>query len=150
MGTTIRSEISVNSDYWLPKHRYLELKHFCLQYPSLVEACSVLDGMGHMRSTWPGIRDKKTNPLYSYVAECAEAREFYFDRINIIKQAAIDTDSTLARYILKGVTEGLSYEILKLNSNIPCCRDTYYVLYRRFFWLLSQARDNIERKPYVK
>ena len=25
--------------------------------------------------------------------------------------------------------------------NIPCCKDVYYNLYRRFFWLLNKARD---------
>ena len=44
-------------------------------------------------------------------------------------------------YILKGVTEGWSYDILKARSNIPCCKDVYYNLYRRFFWLLNKARD---------
>ena len=24
---------------------------------------------------------------------------------------------------------------------IPCCREVYYNLYRRFFWLLSKERD---------
>lgn len=34
MGTVIRPEISVKNRYWLPKHRYYELYHFCLQYHS--------------------------------------------------------------------------------------------------------------------
>lgn len=45
------------------------------------------------------------------------------------------------RYILRGVTEGLSYNALKMQYAIPCCREVYYNLYRRFFWLLSKERD---------
>lgn len=44
-------------------------------------------------------------------------------------------------YILRGVTEGLSYNALKMQYAIPCCREVYYNLYRRFFWLLSKERD---------
>lgn len=33
MATVIRAELSKNNKYWISKHRYYELKHFCLQYP---------------------------------------------------------------------------------------------------------------------
>lgn len=33
MGTTIRPELSEKNPYWIERHRYYELKHFCLQYP---------------------------------------------------------------------------------------------------------------------
>lgn len=73
---------------------------------------------------------------------CAEARESYARRIHIIEQAAIETSADFYIYILKAVTtEGWSYEKLKVNDNIPCCKDTYYDLYRRFFWLLNKERD---------
>ena len=35
MATTIRPEVSTRNPFWINKHRYYELKHFCLQYPSL-------------------------------------------------------------------------------------------------------------------
>ena len=44
MGTTIRPELSEKNPYWIEKHRYYELKHFCLQYPIWRKAYSVLDG----------------------------------------------------------------------------------------------------------
>lgn len=33
MGTVVRADISKKNAYWIDKHRYYELKHFCLQYP---------------------------------------------------------------------------------------------------------------------
>ena len=33
MATEIRPELSEKNPYWIGKHRYYELKHFCLQYP---------------------------------------------------------------------------------------------------------------------
>jgi len=46
----------------------------------------------------------------------------------------------LHRYILKAVTEGLSYTYLRTRMDIPCGKDMYYDRYRKFFWLLSQER----------
>ena len=47
----------------------------------------------------------------------------------------------LAEYIVKGVTEGLSYDVLKIKMDIQCCKDVYYESYRRFFWILNKMRD---------
>ena len=43
MGTTLRAELSEKNPYWIEKHRYYELKHFCLQYPIWKKAYSALD-----------------------------------------------------------------------------------------------------------
>ncbi len=45
MATKIRSEISKKKMYWLPKHRQLELVHFCLQYPDWKMRLAILDGI---------------------------------------------------------------------------------------------------------
>ena len=44
MGTTLRAELSEKNPYWIEKHRYYELKHFCLQYPIWKKAYTALDG----------------------------------------------------------------------------------------------------------
>lgn len=44
MATTIRPELSEKNPYWIEKHRYYELKHFCLQYPIWRKAYASLDG----------------------------------------------------------------------------------------------------------
>ena len=43
MSTQIRPEISQKNPYWIPKHRYYELKHFVMQYPAWVAARKGLD-----------------------------------------------------------------------------------------------------------
>ena len=58
-----------------------------------------------------------------------------------LKKAAKESDDFLHPYILKAVTEGLSYTYLKTRLEIPCSRDMYYDRYRRFFWLLSETRN---------
>lgn len=57
------------------------------------------------------------------------------------KDASMATDKELSSYILKAVTEGYSYFNLKARLEIPCSKDIYYELYRRFFWLLSNTRN---------
>lgn len=84
---------------------------------------------------------QKRNGTYRLTVRCVEARSYYIERMKTVEQVAIATDAELSSYILKGVTEGWSYDILKARLNIPCCKDVYYNLYRRFFWLLNKARD---------
>ena len=43
MSTRIIPEISKNKPEWIPKHRYYELKHFCLQYPEWKKMVSELN-----------------------------------------------------------------------------------------------------------
>lgn len=45
MGNIIRAEVSENNPYWIEKHRYYELKHFCLQYPTWKRNYVSLDGL---------------------------------------------------------------------------------------------------------
>ena len=139
MGTTIRPNISPKNKYYIEKHRYYELKHFCMQYPIWRKAYSSLSSLSGRPSDL-GLF-KKQYGICDPTAKCAEARLFYAYRIDMIEQAAMETDSVLADYILTAVTEGISYDVLKARLNIPCCRDTYYQLYRRFFWILNKLRQ---------
>lgn len=140
MATEIRPELSEKNPYWIGKHRYYELKHFCLQYPIWKKAYNALLGL----SSRPNDLDifvKSGQVRSDLTARCAESRVSFAKRMELIEQAAIGTDGDLYPYILRGVTEGLSYNALKMQYAIPCCREVYYNLYRRFFWLLSKERD---------
>lgn len=45
MGTTIRPELSEKNPYWIERHRYYELKHFCLQYPIWKKTYEAMNGL---------------------------------------------------------------------------------------------------------
>lgn len=137
MSTVIKPELSEKNKYWIEKHRYYELKHFCLQYPIWKKTISSLISIA---SRPIDMIPQRTNNQNSPTEQCAMARLYYADRIKLVEDTAKETDSTLWSYILKGVTDGISYDILKIRFNIPCCKDAYYDLYRRFFWLLDQSR----------
>ena len=138
MATLIRAELASNHRYWINKHRHYELKHFCLQYPiwkkeyalcGATPASSTIDCMPS--NNIPG---DPTGLL-------AIKRAYYKDRINLIERTARQADQFLHQYILKAVTEELSYTYLRTKLNIPCGKDMYYDRYRKFFWLLSEARN---------
>lgn len=136
MSTTIKPELSEKNQYWIEKHRYYELKHFCLQYPSWKKAYILCSVSGKSK----GDLAIKMYDISKPTEECAIKRVFYSDRMGMVEQAAKDADEFLASYILKAVTTGMSYDTLRVKMNIPCSRDVYYEYYRKFFWLLDKAR----------
>lgn len=136
---SVRAELSEKNKYYIDKHRYYELKHFCLQYPTWKKLHSEIDGL--VSCTYDPVRFSKSNIPSDPTSKLAEERLLYLDRMKIVEQTAIAADSDLASYILKSVTEGLSYTYLKTKLEMPCGRDMYYDRYRRFFWLLDKIRD---------
>lgn len=137
MSTTIRPEISEKNPYWIDKHRFYELKHFCLQYPIWKKAYASIDSLARRQSD---IFINRTNSISNPVQKCVEQRMYYAERIEMIEKAAKDASDEFSSYILKAVTEGYSYNYLKTVLNMPCCKETYYEVYRRFFWLLNKTR----------
>ena len=135
MSTIIRPEVSKKNKYWIDRHRYYELKHFCLQY-----------------NTWKKISNSMIEPARSFNEIRTDVgmnrpteistilRADYIYRMEMVEKAAKEADMFLEKYILKSVTENLSYTYLKTVLNIPCSRDLYYDRYRRFFWILNEYR----------
>lgn len=139
MGTSIRAKLSDKNKYYIDKHRYYELKHFCRQYPHWKQVCRDIDE-SVMRTTSLIKVSSGTKNQEDRIAKCVLEKLIYLDWIGIVENAAYAADSELYSYILKGVTEELSYTYLKSRLGMPCSRDTYYDRYRRFFWYLNKAR----------
>lgn len=139
MSTLIRPQISEKNKYYIDKHRYYELKHFCLQYNEWKKAYAACNESIIFASNIE--RESSSNIPSDITAKYAIKRAYYAERIKIVEQAAMESDEFLYPYILRGVTEGLSYTYLKTKLEIPCGRDMYYDRYRKFFWLLSEARN---------
>lgn len=59
MRNDMRPELSQKNPYWIGKHRYYELKHFCLQYPIWKKARLALDGL----SRRPSRRSPTSTPI---------------------------------------------------------------------------------------
>jgi hypothetical protein len=139
MATKIRAEISTKNKYWIDKHRHYELKHFCLQYPMWKKAYAAFSDPSIPLSTIE--RVPTSNIPGDPTAKRATMKAYYAEKIRLIEKAAKEADTYLHDYILKAVTEELSYTYLKTKLGIPCGKDMYYDRYRRFFWLLNELRN---------
>ena len=139
MATTIRAEISQKNKYWIDKHRHYELKHFCLQYPYWRDIYTKLSDPKIPISTVD--RLPSGNLPADPTAKRAIIRAMYAAKMDIIEKTAIEADKYLYDYIIRAVTEGLSYTYLKTRLRMPCSKDTYYDRYRKFFWLLDNSRN---------
>ena len=139
MATMLRPELSIKNKYRIDKHRHYELKHFCLQYPEWKRAYAAFDDTSVSLSTieWVSTSNLPGDPT----AKRAMMKAHYAEKIDLIEKAAMETDRYLCDYILKGVTENLSYTHMKSKMGIPCGKDMYYDRYRKFFWLLSELRN---------
>ena len=139
MSAVVRAEISRKNRYWIDKHRHYELKHFCLQYPEWKRAYAAFSDVSMPLSTIE--RVSTSNLPGDPTAKRAVMKAYYQEKIALIDKIAKEADIYLYEYIIKAVTENLSYTYLKSKFDIPCGKDLYYDRYRKFFWLLSEARN---------
>lgn len=137
-----RPELSEKSKWWISKHRYYELRHFCLQYPEWISMIGDIDGLPfssperheHIN------QGRHSDPTAVY----AEAREFLTRKINLVDKAAFEASNHQFWYtiLIEAVTTGSSYDILEARKGImPVSRNEWYDVYRKFFWYLDKLRD---------
>lgn len=133
--SNLKPELSSKSKYYISKHRYYELKHFCLQYPEWKRELYSISSL-----VKPRIEEQVSKGLHGdNVTKAAELREYYRRRMEAVEQAALAADPDLYSYILKAVTEGWAFDQLNARERIPCSRDTWYDRYRKFFYFLDAS-----------
>ena len=132
----IRPELSPKNIYWLERHRYYELKHFCLQYPYWKKTVKEIDGSHSQKFPAEVFGGNFSNPTLKAV----EMREQYSNKMILLQDAIMAASPEFSDYIFKAVTEGLSYENLHLIHGLPCGREMWYELYRKFFYILHNSR----------
>ena len=79
--------------------------------------------------------NRESNPT----EQTAIARAFFSKRIDLVEHCLEDISPAIAPYVLKGATECVPYDVLRIHG-CPCCRESYYEQYRKFFWTLSIER----------
>lgn len=139
MTTTIRPELAESNKYRINKHRYYELKHYCLQYPVWKKNYAMFDNTGLPLSIVG--KGPTSNTPGDPTGERAVIKAYYNRKIKMLEDIAMRTDPYLCEYILKAVTQELSYNYLRTRLEMPCGRDMYYDRYHKFFWLLNKERD---------
>lgn len=131
-----RNELSSKSKYWISKHRYLELKHFCLQYP---EWKRQLNSINNLPSSNGFVRVSTRSSDDFFIDHVVLCRINLEKSMSLVEQAAQNTDGYLAPFIFAAVTEEKSYTWLR-EHGMACGKDMFYDRYHKFFWLLDQTR----------
>ena len=134
MSTVIRADISKKNKYWISKHRYYELKHWCLQYSEWNDMYLYFGSI--ISKNVEGVSNGISKPVEYLV----EQREYYKGQMDLVTSCCILSDPDISTYIFKAVTKGLSFVNLETHG-IPCGRDMYYDRYRKFFWILSRKKQ---------
>ncbi len=138
MSSELRAELSTKNPYWIEKHRYYELKHFCLQYPIWKQSYESLGILASKPANLVMCQNKYgiSNPTERIGSIRYELKR----KIDMVEKTAEEADDTLAQFLILGISKGKGYTAMKMEYAIPCCRDTYYDRYHRFFWLLNKKR----------
>lgn len=72
MGTNIRSNLSRKNRYWISRHRYYELKHFCLQYSEWLTEYRSIDG--YQKSSRMNLTGVKSTAISDATERLTEAK----------------------------------------------------------------------------
>ena len=140
MSTLIRPEVSKKNKYWISKHRYYELKHFCLQYNEFKSMRAALLSKAESVGIRGVIGDKTGVAFKDPTGDISVCLALVSHHIELIEKCARNADNELSDYILEAVTKELSYDALRAREGIPCGKDMFYDRYRRFFYILSGLR----------
>lgn len=139
MATVIIPELSKKNKYYIPKHRYYELKHFCLQYGDWLDRIHELENSIALPDLSEITRPKtKVTPYLDSTYYLAYEAISLKEKIGKVDQAINELEPWIRKYIFIAVTQGKAFPYLKTVLEIPCEKDTYYERYRRFFWTLNK------------
>lgn len=124
-------------DYGISKNRYKELKAFCLQYEEKKEkiryGISSVKNKGLPGGSFPG------SPTEAQAIVNATNEK----DCRMIEEAAMKANPDIWKYILKSVTQNLSYEFVEYDSElgeIPMCRSDFYGARRLFYSILNKMK----------
>lgn len=126
---------SKKSKYYLPKESFLTAVHYCKQYPLWVAEIETLAG------TVKGISYDKprvqASSNYNPAEEAAIRLSDVSKKKDLLDKIAVEIGGNLAEWIVYGVCYDMPYYKLQMKG-IPCGKDLYYLLRRRFYYEVSK------------
>ncbi len=123
------------SKYYVPEQVYLTVVHFCRQYP-LWKA--ELEINPNTQKAIDYSRDVvQTSNQFDQTSEIAMDRKMIADKKELVEKTAHEVAGVFAKWLLLGVGHGLTYYQL-VDKGIPCGKDMYYDIRRKFYFVLSK------------
>lgn len=117
----------------ISEYAYKELQYFCMQY---IEKKKMIEEEYGPR----GVRMKLTprgNGISDPTFEAADRIMKIKNDVEMIEDAARETDDILYKYIIKNVSEGTPFEVLE----VPCGRRQFYDKRKIFFNKLYKKKN---------
>ena len=134
MMTQIRTP-SNKSQYFLPKETFLTVVHYCRQYPIWLSELNALSDSRH------GVdydSDRiQSSGSHDQVFDIVAQREKLVTKKDVIEKTAAAVSGGLQSWLILGVCYGLTYFQLA-DRGIPCGKDLYYQMRRKFYFELSK------------
>lgn len=135
MATKIRSVISESNPSYISKHRYYELKHYCLQYPEWIKQRLYLRNQVRSRSVIEMVPGDRT--YEDHISQIVDEINELSKNIELVEYCCNKADPELSGYILEAVTTGKTYAYFYSVKSIACSRSYFYKKYRQFFYFLN-------------
>lgn len=122
--------------YDISTQRYKELAAFCKQYD---EKRLKLQSIHSLQAIQ--LSDKiQSNTLSDITAKKAIEAVRLRNDIELIETTTKEASKDLHRYILMNVTLEIPYNYLRYTINMPCGRNEFYEVRRKFFYLLDKNK----------
>lgn len=125
-------------DYGISRHRYEELKAFCLQYEE--KKAKIHRGITSVTNYGMPKSNYKNNQLENN----AIRNVTYQKDCEMIEQAAVAASEELFPYIIKSVTNDLSYRFVEYDEylgRIPVGKTEFYAKRRLFYYYLDKIKS---------
>lgn len=129
---------SKRSKYYIPREDYLTAVHYCLRYPLWVAELEVEpDTTGSFRYDQEKVQTSGDfDPVQTMAIRRAEM-ERKKKLVEDTAREATHTDPVMYRYLMLGVTKGLTVWQLQAQG-MPTNRGYYQTIRQRFYYLLSE------------
>ena len=128
-------QLSAKNKYYIPKEDYLTAVHYALRYPLWLAELS------DARDTSTAIRYDKdkvqVSPSDDMILNAAVRAAEISEKVSLIDNTISLCADGMDIYLRMGVCYGLTFEQLK-TKDMPCERDKYYQMRRRFYFELSK------------
>lgn len=126
-------------DYGISKNRYKELKAFCMQYEEKKQKIEYgMSGISY--DGMPGGSLSTKSPVEQQAMDNAR----YQKDIEMIEAAAVEANSMIAKYLVKSMTEDLSYEFIMYDAElgrIPVGKTEFYAYRKLAYHYLDKMKE---------
>lgn len=124
-------------DYGISKHRYMELKAFCRQYDEKKQ--KIKYGLSAVQYSHMPKPDYEESPTERQAIK----NHLYKEDCSIIEEACKQANPVIWKYIMRSVTQGLTYEHIEFDSElgrIPVGKTDFYGYRKLFYHYLDKLK----------